>query len=273
MSGNASQFVGNIPDNYDHGLGPHIFHDYADDLTQRAAASEVVSVLELAAGTGIVSRKLRDALPSHVTLTVTDLNPPMLAVAEKKFQEGENLVFHTADAMELPFDDGQFDLIVCQFGVMFFPDKLAAFKEALRVLRPGGSYLFNAWGNHAANPFAEISHGVAAQFFPDDPPQFYKVPFSYSDAEIVESDMRAAGFTDVTSEVVEIEKRVEDWERFARGIVYGNPLIGEIESRGGVDAKKVMEAILAELRKRFDQDRSSMPLLATVYRGYAAPPT
>lgn len=269
MNQNDSQFIGSIPENYDNGLGPYIFRDYGDDLAARAAASGATDILETAAGTGIVSRKLRDALPPHAALVVTELNPPMLAVASGKFRKEENVTFQPADALDLPFDDNAFDLVVCQFGVMFFPDKQKAYREVLRVLRPGGTYLFNAWGNFAANPFAEITHEVAGGFFPDDPPQFYKVPFSYSDTKAVEADMKTAGFLEVSSETIGIEKVVTDLARFARGIVYGNPLIGEIESRDGVEADEVMQAILAALTERFGQDPSSMPLLATVYEGHA----
>ena len=159
------QFVGSIPENYDRGLGPNIFADYAEDLALRAGRVGAGSVLELAAGTGIVSRKLRDVLAPEVKLVVTDLNPPMLDVARSKFRVGERVEFAEADAMALPFTDAEFDVIVCQFGVMFFPDKVASFREAARVLRPGGHYVFNTWGTMSANPFSEIGHEVTARFF------------------------------------------------------------------------------------------------------------
>lgn len=269
MSQNASQFVGNIPENYDNGLGPYIFHDYGDDLAARAAATGATNVLEIAAGTGIVSRRLRDALPAQADLTVTDLNAPMLAVAKGKFGEDENVSFRTADALDLPFDSDTFDLVVCQFGVMFLPDKQKAYTEVLRVLRPGGTYLLNVWGSLAANPFAEITHDVAGSFFPENPPQFYKVPFSYSDTQAVQTDLTTAGFRDISSDTIELMKEVDDWTRFGRGIVFGNPLIGEIESGEGVEPDEVMQAIIAALTERFGEAPSSMPLLATVYEGRA----
>ncbi len=269
MNEQSSQFVGNIPDNYDQGLGPHIFHDYAEDLAKRAAAANAIDVLELAAGTGIVSRRLRDALPAAARLVVTDLNPPMLAVAKGKFSEGEAVEFAPADAMALPFEDAAFDLIVCQFGVMFFPDKRAAFAQAKRVLRSGGSYLFNVWGDMASNPFSEIAQNVGVDYFPDDPPGFYRVPFGYSDTDAVVADMEAAGFQEITRETVAFDKQVADWSLFARGLVYGNPLFDEIQSRGGVDPDEVMRSIRAALQDRFGQQPASMPLLATVYNGRA----
>ncbi len=270
MNDRASHFGGSIPENYDRGLGPHIFDDYAQDLARRAAEANSADVLEIAAGTGIVTRKLRDALSPATRLVATDLNPPMLAVARSKFAPDERVEFKPADAMALPFDDGAFDLVVCQFGVMFFPDKAAAFREAGRVLRAGGRYLFNVWGSMSENPYSEVAHNVTAQFFAQDPPGFYKVPFGYSDQSVVMADMEAGGLQDIECETVTLTKAVTDWALFSRGLVFGNPLIDEINKRGGVDPEDVEQAILSALRGRFGHEPASMPLLATFYSGSAA---
>jgi len=270
MTETAAQFTGSIPENYDNGLGPNIFHDYADDIAQRAGALGAGSVLELAAGTGIVSRRLRDALAPEARLVVTDLNPPMLEVARGKFDNGEAVEFHPADAMALPFEDSEFDLVVCQFGVMFFPDKIASYREAARVLRPGGHYIFSTWGSMAANPFGKIGHGVASRFFPDNPPGFYQVPFSYADAETVKGEMQAAGLAEPKHDTIAIEKTVEDLAGFARGMVFGNPLIGEIQDRGGVDPNEVVAAIIDEFQTRLGPEPLTMPLQATVFTGRCA---
>jgi len=269
MTGSANQFVGSIPENYDSGLGPNIFHDYADDLALRAGASGAASVLELAAGTGIVSRKLRDALAPETSLVVTDLNPPMLDVARAKFSPGEAVEFTPADAMALPFGDAEFDLIVCQFGVMFFPDKAASFREAARVMRSGGRYIFNTWGAMEANPFSMIAHEVTARFFPEDPPGFYKLPFSYHDPDAVKRDLAAAGWVDVEHDTIPLRKTVTDMAGFARGMVFGNPLIDEIRTRGGADANEVMAAIIEEFSERMGPTPFTMPLQATVFTGRA----
>lgn len=269
MTGTANQFVGSIPGNYDNGLGPNIFHDYAEDIARRAGASGAGNVLELAAGTGIVSRKLRDALAPRARLVVTDLNPPMLEVARGKFRDDEGVEFIQADAMALPFGDSEFDLIVCQFGVMFFPDKVASFREAARVLRPGGRYIFNTWGSMAANPFSEIVHDVTARFFPDNPPGFYRVPFSYADPATVKAELQGAGWADVEHDTVPLRKTVTDLAGFARGLVFGNPLIDEIEQRGGVDAGDVMAAIIDEFQDRLGPEPITMPLEASVFIGQA----
>lgn len=270
MADTSVQFVGSIPENYDHGLGPNIFADYAEDLAVRAGRIGAGSVLELAAGTGIVSRKLRDVLAPEVKLVVTDLNPPMLDVARSKFHVGERVEFAEADAMALPFTDAEFDVIVCQFGVMFFPDKVASFREAARILRPGGHYVFNTWGTMSANPFSEIGHEVTARFFPENPPGFYRIPFSYADPEAVVSDLKEAGLLDTEHHTVRLQKTVADLEGFARGLVFGNPLIAEIQQRGGINPDDVMSAIVDEFRSRMGPEPITMPLEATVFVGRAA---
>src|SRR5262249_51191014 len=149
-----------------------IFVDYAENIARRAAALSPGRVLETAAGTGIVSRCLRDYLPPDSKLTSTDLSPAMLEVAKAKFQATEQISFLPADAA--------FETVVCQFGVMFYPDKDKSYREAYRVLVPGGHYLFSVWDSHRYNSFGRIAHETVGRFFPEDPPQFQKVPFSYT---------------------------------------------------------------------------------------------
>ncbi len=269
MSDQSSQFVGSIPEKYDRCIGPYIFHEYAANLAARAVAAEPTDMLELASGTGILTRKLRDQLAPHARLVATDLNQPMLDVAASKFADGEQVDFQTADAMALPFDEGAFDLIACQFGVMFFPDKQVAFREAARVLRSGGRYLFNVWGSMAENPFSEKVHQIVTQFFPDDPPGFYKIPFGYADSSVVMADMEAAGLRDLTCETMSVNKGVDDWTGLAHGMVHGNPLIAEIQDRGGVNPDEIEQAILSGLREFFGSEPASMPLQASIYSATA----
>jgi ubiquinone/menaquinone biosynthesis C-methylase UbiE len=265
MSGKAAQFIGDIPRHYDEGLGPHIFADYAAEIAKRAAATKPHRVLELAAGTGIVSRQLRNALPEATELVVTDLNGPMLEIAKAKFRPGENVSFKVADAMALPFESGTFDLIVCQFGVMFFPDKIAAFREAERVLKRGGRYLFNVWGSKASNPFARIASDATSRFFPVDPPGFYRVPFGYHDIEGVTADVAQAGFSKIMHETIIVTKEVKDWPLFARGLVYGNPIIAEIEARATSSPEQIQAAIVATLRQTLGAEPTTMPLEAIFF--------
>lgn len=258
MTKQASRFIGSIPEHYDRYLGPRIFLEFALQLCAKTAALQPDSVLELAAGTGILTRQLRDALPGPCSLTATDLNPPMLEQARTKFEDHESVRLEPADATALPYKDSSFDVVACQFGVMFFPDKQRSYEEALRVLKPGGSYIFNVWGPLESNPFARIAHETVAASFPDNPPGFYKVPFGYSDAAIIERSMLEAGFAQVTIQVSNIRSDIPSAEDFATGLVFGNPLLEEINSRGG-DPEPIRAAIAQTLDQQLGH---SMPLQA-----------
>jgi SAM-dependent methyltransferase len=257
MSDDAS-FIGSIPENYDRGLGPVFFTDFADEMARRVAAVAPSRVLETSAGTGIVTRRLRDLLPAGAKLTVTDLNPPMLDVARAKFKPGEAVAFQPADATALPFPDRSFDAAVCQFGVMFFPDKEKSYREAHRVLIPGGRYLFSVWDEHRFNPAPRLVHELLAGLFPDDPPGFYEVPFAYHRLDPVREAVTAAGFTDFGAAVRHIDKVVPDPAVFARGLIYGNPVIEQIRLRGG-DPDRVVEAVAGAVRREFG-DPPRIPL-------------
>ncbi|MDE5455306.1 methyltransferase domain-containing protein [Bradyrhizobium sp. CSA112] len=265
MADDVASFTGSIPQYYDQGLGPVIFAGYAADIAQRVAAGRPARVLETAAGTGIVTRKLRDALSPNAKLTATDLNPPMLDLARAKFRPGEQVSIQPADAGALPFADGSFDAIVCQFGLMFFPDKAGSFAEARRALVPGGRYLFNVWDSHRHNPFGRIAHEMAGRFFPDDPPQFYNVPFSCHQIDPIKELLITAGFDRIDIAVIRQERELPDSANFARAAVYGNPLIDQVQARGGVDPDRIADALAQEFRREFGDDPGRMPLQAIVF--------
>ena len=269
MSTPAAQFTGDIPRYYDRHLGPIIFEDYAADLARRAAAIGGEDVLEMASGTGISTVALRKALPAPTRVVATDLNEPMLEIAKGKLKSAENISFRQVDAMALPFDDAAFDLICIQFGVMFFPDKPAAFAEARRVLKPGGTLLFNVWSTMDANPFAEIANADAIKFFPDNPPKFYLTPFGYADIDKAHADLAEAGFRHVDHEVVRFNKEVPDWTHFAKGAIYGNPMIVDIQASKTVKADDMVAAIADDLEARFGKAPARMPLEAIVYAAHA----
>ncbi len=253
MPEEASRFIGSIPHHYDNHLGPIIFNDFADHIAQHVAKLNPTSVLELAAGTGIVTRRLRDALNDDCKLLATDLNVPMLEVAKEKFKPNEVVEFAQADALNLTFDAATFDTVVCQFGIMFFPDKARSYAEVKRILKPSGHYVFSVWGSWDENPFAKLVHDTIARFFPNNPPDFYKVPFSYHDVDEIRHAVQQSGFSDVVIEPVQISSPIASMSNFATGLVFGNPVHEEIVNRGG-NVKEIHAAIMEAIQKKFGSE-------------------
>jgi SAM-dependent methyltransferase len=264
MRGEAAGFVGDIPQHYDRGIGPVLFADYADDLARQAAALAPARVLETAAGTGILTRRLRDLLPTASHLVATDLNSPMLDIAKAKFAAGERVEFYQADATALPFEDGAFDAVVCQFGVMFFPDKTKSYREAYRVLASGGSYLFSVWDAHRYNPAYRIGQEEVTRRFPADPPPFFSVPFGYCAIDPIKDALADAGFTDLRVAVLSRTREVAELDAFVRGMVYGCPMVDQISVRGG-DPDAVVAALAAAFRQEFGSAPTRMPLQSIVF--------
>jgi ubiquinone/menaquinone biosynthesis C-methylase UbiE len=267
MSDDSTRFVGSIPHDYDR-LEPTMFAGHAEALAERVASGRPARILEIAAGTGILTRRLRDRLPVTAEITATDLNPPMLAVARGKFQPGENVVFIEADATDLPFSNASFDVVACQFGIMFFPDQDKSFREARRVLAPGGRYLFNVWDSYRHNPFGRITDEVITAFFPAHPPQFFRLAFGHSAIDPIKESLIKAGFANIRIDVVLLQKDVPDPEDFAYSIVHGLPFIEQVKSRGGVDPGEVVRSLAEALRKELAA-RGRTPFQAILFEARA----
>jgi|KBSSwiStaDraftv2_1062776.scaffolds.fasta_scaffold186643_1 SAM-dependent methyltransferase len=250
-------FVGAIPEIYERCLGPMLFEPYARDIGRRFQGFDG-ELLETAAGTGRVTRALAEASP-NAAIVATDLNAPMLAEAERRVR-APNVRYQTADAQALPFPDARFDAVVCQFGVMFFPDKPAGFSEASRVLRPGGRYVFNVWGELARNALAQVVHDTVAGLFPHDPPAFLgRTPYGWNDRDAIESALKAAGFGEVAIETVALPTATTSATLAAEGLCLGTPLRGEIEARGEDQLDAAMQAVTRALEAKFGQGQISAP--------------
>jgi ubiquinone/menaquinone biosynthesis C-methylase UbiE len=244
-------FQGSIPALYDRHLGPMIFEPYAHDLASRLADLRHGRVLEIAAGTGILTRALVSVLPPSVSIIATDLNQPMLDHASSQLSSAR-VTWQQADAQLLPFPDAAFDAVVCQFGAMFFPDKPKAFAEAHRVLKPGGRFLFSVWDRIEENEFADLVVRSVATLFPDDPPMFLaRTPHGYHDTAALEAQLRAAGFTSVRTEAVSRESASPSPLSAAIGYCQGTPMRNEIELRGAGRLSEVTELAAAAIAGRF----------------------
>lgn len=263
MTGSDALFAGSIPALYDRHLVPMLFEPYAKDLAARAAALRPRRILETAAGTGIVTEELARALP-EAEIVATDLNQAMLDVAAERVRSPQ-VTFQATDAQALPFEDGGFDLVVCQFGVMFFPDRIAAYREARRVLRDGGAFLFNAWDSLERNPGSKAVSEAVAALFPEDPPSFLsRTPFGYHDKARIEADLRGAGFSDIASETVEHRSRLGSPRAAATGLCHGTPLKAEIEARDAGRLDAATDAAAAALARLAD-GAADVPMSAHVF--------
>jgi SAM-dependent methyltransferase len=247
-------FTGSIPQLYDEYMVPLIFEPYAVDLASRVAMRQPSCLLEIAAGTGVVTRHLASALAPEVQIVATDLNQAMLdrAVAVGTSRPVE---WRQADAMQLPFPDDTFDVVVCQFGVMFFPDKPKAFSEAKRVLRPGGVFIFNVWDTIDQNEFADTVTLALQVMFPADPPRFMvRVPHGYSDAEVIARHLAEGGFTRrPLFTTLAATSRAASPSIPAMAYCQGTLLRSEIESRAPARLVEATHAAAAAIGKRFGQ--------------------
>jgi ubiquinone/menaquinone biosynthesis C-methylase UbiE len=233
-------FAGSIPENYDRYLVPLIFESFAQDIARRAAALSPKTILETAAGSGVVTRALTPRLSPDASYVVTDLNQPMLDYAATRQAADGRISWRKADAQALPFDEAAFDLVCCQFGVMFFPDRHSGYLEAKRVLRPGGCFLFSVWDRIEENVFANDVTNALAEVFPSDPPRFLvRTPHGYHDTALIRGELEKAGFSSVTIETRAEQSRASSPRHAAVAYCHGTPLRNEIESR---DAGRLEEA-------------------------------
>jgi ubiquinone/menaquinone biosynthesis C-methylase UbiE len=240
---------------YDSHLVPLIFQQYADDLAARTAALEPESLLEIAAGSGVVTRAVAPVLARGARYVVTDLNPPMLAKAVSQQPDAGHLEWGVADAQDLPFDQDTFDLALCQFGAMFFPDRVAAYREARRVLRPGGSFIFSMWDRIEENEFADEVTRATAEIFPADQPQFLaRTPHGHHDPSRYQAELSAAGFEEISVLAADGRSVAPDPRTPAVAYCQGTPLRSETEAQSGPGLDEVTDYAAKAIADHFGRD-------------------
>ncbi len=238
-----------ICDLYERHLGSALFEPYAIDLARRVADHCAKgSVLEMACGTGIVTRQLRAHLKPAVALTATDINPGMLDYAQKKLNALAGIAWKQADIADLPFSDASFNVAMCQFGLMFVPDKDRAFREMCRVLVPDGLLVFNVWDRMENNSWGIIAHETVGGFFPENPPQFFKAPCSFYDIDVMRSLLTASGFDRINIQTVRKECYSHTAASLAIGLIEGAPVLAEIQERGG-SSRPIVDAVATALAR------------------------
>jgi ubiquinone/menaquinone biosynthesis C-methylase UbiE len=269
MCSTHTSFTGSIPENYDTYLGPVLFEFTPADMARRVAKAVdgPVRILEVACGTGISTRHLANALPAGSEIIATDLNEAMLAHARQVNGELTGVKYSQADALDLPYDDESFDAVVCQFGIMFFPDKSKGMSEMSRTTRPGGILALNVWDSFTDNPVVGVIDTVIKGFFASDPPRFLEIPFGQIDKARGQSLFEEAGFSNMDIATVMENVEVTDYALPARGFITGNPTILEINQRAEISAEDVVIAATRALEDKFGPTPSKLPFQATVFLG------
>ena len=262
-------FAGSVPVNYDKYLGPVLFEPYALDLVERLKNDKMKHLLELACGTGRVTRHLVNLIPDGGSFVATDLNQGMLDVAKAKLQS-EKIEWKVGDAQNLPFDDGQFDHMVCQFGIMFFPDKEKSFREAHRVLKPGGKYIFNTWEAVERNPRIDTIWKVIYEVFGNESPDFFqKGPHSFYNKNEIQQLLLNAGFRKINIETVEKTPKYSGPDDLIIGFADGSPLanyLAEKDQEVQVNFRKRLRKELNEQDKILGNTVPSLALVIEVTR-------
>jgi ubiquinone/menaquinone biosynthesis C-methylase UbiE len=251
MAATDKLFAGSIPQIYDRYLVPLIFESYARDLADRVLKTNPRQILETAAGSGVLTRAIAARLPASAHIVATDLNQPMLDHAMARLSD-DRIEWKQADALALPFADESFGIVVCQFGVMFFPDKVQGYKEARRVLQRGGRFFFNVWDGISENEFADVITQALADIFPHDPPRFMaRTPHGYHDVERIRQALNTAAFSDISVAVVDGKSKASSPRDAAIAYCQGTPLRNEIEARDAALLERATQYAADALAQRF----------------------
>lgn len=265
MIDSDTAFIGSIPEYYDQYFGPIIFEQYAQDLVRRISVPDGGTVLEIAAGTGIVTRHLRNALPQNVKVIATDLNESMLEYAQRKFNGYENIEFETAEADNLSYPPAFFDAVVSQFSLMFFPDKQIAINETARVLKPGGTFIFNIWDSFEHNHLLQTVNEALIQLFVDDPPKFFDVPYCYYQIDEVKRLLGLAGFGDIEISVLPRISHSETARHVALATILGTPVSLQIVERG-FELKQVVVIVEDAVSEKYGYSSIEAKMQAIVFK-------
>ena len=265
MAKTDTQFVGPVPEIYDRLMVPMLFQPYAEDVAGRIAALNPAAVLETAAGSGVVTRVLAPLLARDARYVVTDLNGAMLDQARLRQGDDARITWAAADALALPYGDAEFDVLCCQFGVMFFPDRIRGYAEARRVLKPGAPFIFSAWDSLAHNDIIATVWEAVLASYPADPPTFFsRGPHGYYNAEVIRADLAAAGFSQVNVEWVTRQSRVARARDAAAALITGTPFRMEMMARDPEGLGALVDAAEAALVHRYGTGPIAAPIRALV---------
>jgi len=251
LPSDSPNYFNPIPEIYDSVMGPLYFEVYAQEMATRVASWHPLSVLETACGTGIVTAHLRKDLDDQAKLTATDINGEMLDFAKKKLARHKNITWLEANAMELPFPGESYDVVICQFGAMFFTDKQKGFSEAFRVLKPAGKYAVSVWDRLDVNPLGAVGRDALVDFFNGRPPERLRTAFSLADISLVSDFLSKAGFRNIRAEVLNKPSETESAEKFAEAFLYGSSIRETIGKHTPAAVAELQERIANSIIRKF----------------------
>ena len=256
-------FSGNIPRYYDLYLGPMFFEPYARYMASKIETIAPNRILELASGTGRLTKLLPTITNDNAEIIASDINPAMVSFGEENIKH-DKIKWLQVDAVSLPFEDESFDCVVVQFGVMFYSDRIKAYQEAKRVLKPGGTFIFATWDDIQFNAMPLITKETLEYFFPVDTPAFYSVPFSYFDKKQINSDLTEAGFSNIKTETKQLKGFSASAHDAAKGLIQGTPTVTAIEERDAEKLPLILDNLLNKITQKFGTSTLEVPLQAIV---------
>lgn len=262
MEERHQDFAGTIPENYERQFVPMIFAEYAEMLADNVACENGENILEIACGTGAVTRNIAKRMNNGSRTVATDINEAMLEVASNMLGNSKVVDFQLADATVLPFEDEEFDAVVCQFGVMYFPERLTAYRETARVLKPAGKFHFNVWGSLEENHFAQTIDAAARNMYPEDPPKFFELPYGYCDISLITDELQRSGFSDVQISECTLTSSVSSARHLAMAFCKGSPLGSEIAARDTYSIDEAVDQLETAVRARYGDGPISAPIQA-----------
>ncbi len=258
-------FTGTVPEYYDKFFVPIIFEEYAQDLAERISVPEGGKVLEIASGTGVATKQVRDKLAQNIDMIATDLNQSMLDIAKAKFSDEDNIVFQTEDAGKLSFPDAVFDAIYSQFSIMFFPNKLSSLIEARRVLKPGGRYIFNIWDSFKHNHFADTVNETILRLTSEEPIKFFEIPYCYFQIDEIKRLLGEAGFGEIIISVLPKISTAKNAKNVAAGFIHGSPISFQIKDYAGLELVDAVDEVEMAITKKYGSGEIEAKMQAIVF--------
>ena len=229
-------------------LVPSLLQPFADDMARRLARLTLGPLLEVSAGTGVLTQALTSAMSAGLSIVATD--PDRATVAYASVKPGmARVTWQHAEPQALPFLDAAFGIVTCHFAVATMPARLRAFRETRRVMKPNGRFVFSVPGNIRHNPVALCVRDALHKLLPTAPPRYIEHGLhGYADNETIDDDLTSVGFTDALYTTVELPYAAASATDAAIGYCLGTPLRAEL---GAGSTTMAIEAVAQALQTRF----------------------